>query len=261
MGESMKFFSLSQLILFTVVIFKYSSFSTWDTLLWLKDCRKDFEYCPQCFNTNISQKNWHKHIKSFKNELGTNINSIFGKRKIQRAIWMSREGRSMDVILKHISNDVLKFLENTLCQYVESSQNMPNCANNWQLDLTPYELSEILSSTYRTKSRNIICPAYESTEFFLTFNHFSQNATFWLQLWANPELVILKAIQSSGNSILKDAVPDVIDWCGFVILEQDAGQDTLIDFYDNPLFHRIYLARQLLEIAIAFSYGLNGFRY
>lgn len=261
MGKSNKFLGFSQLIVFTVVIFKYSSFSSWDTLLWIKDCRKDFEYCPQCFITNnMSLGNWHKYIKSFKNELATNINSIFGKRKIQRAIWMSREGRSINVILKHISSDVLEYLENTLCQYVKSTQNMPNCANIWQLGLSPNELSQILSFMYRNKSRNIICPAYESNEFLLTFNHFSSDSLFWMQLWANPELVILKAIHSSNNSVLKNAVPEVIDWCGFVILEQDTGPDTLADFYDSPLSHRIYLARQLLEIAIAFSHGLNGFR-
>lgn len=81
-----------------------------------------------------------------------------------------------------------------------------------------------------------------------------------MQLMINPELIVLEAIKHSENSILKNYVPTVIDWCGFVVVEEDMGNLTLLDFYDSPLRQRIFLAQQLLKLAIAFSYGLNGFR-
>lgn len=256
--------SNSFLIVLTIVVFKYRTFFTWDTLLWTHYCQTDIEFCPQCFHDQSIPEHFTKYL-SISNEFGADFNLIFG-RKIQKAS-LSIDGKRQNVILKYFSNDeTLNNLKYSACTHIaktiNSTHNVTNCDNEWHFGLQSNELSGILNHLYQMKSNLnsfTICPAI-TDNFWRTFNHFGNNATFWMQLTVNPELIVLKAIQKSENAILKNSVPNVIDWCGFVILEENMGDSTLLDFYNSPLRHRIYLAQQLLKIAIAFSYGLNGFR-
>lgn len=191
---------------------------------------------------------------------------IFG-RQIQKAT-LSMDSKIQNVILKYISNDeAMTNLKLSACTHIVNEKNVTlnatNCDNElWHFGLHPNELSIILKHLYQKKSNFTsftVCPTI-ADEFMRTFNNFENDATFWMQLSINPELIILKAIQNSENAILKSSIPNVIDWCGFVILEEDTGDSTLLDFYDYPFRQRIFLAQQLLELAIAFAHGLNGFR-
>lgn len=258
--------SNSFLILLSIVVLKYCIFFTWDTFLWIHYCQTDIKFCPQCFQHHSNPEHFVKYL-SISNEFGADFNIIFG-RKIQKAT-LSNDSKIQNVILKYFSNDeTLTNLKYSICMHIANEKNVTlnataNCDNDlWHFDLQSNELSEILKHLYKMRSNFTsftVCPAI-TDDFMRTFNHFKSNATFWMQLSINPEWIVLNAIQNSKNTILKNSVPTVIDWCGFVILEEDTGESTLLDFYDYPLRQRIFLAQQLLNIAIAFSHGLNGFR-
>lgn len=257
--------SKSYIIIITIIVFRYFVFFTQDS--WVQYCYRDIKFCPQCFKKNCCSEYFLKRLITISSEFETNINTIFGRRRIQRGIWKF-EDQIHNVVLKYLpKKDMMSSLKHSLCANAtiflkNKMQNSFNCDRIWQLILRSEYLPDILGEMYK-KSTHIngfkFCPEY-STEFFQTFNQFKTNITFWMQLWINPELVILKAIQNSKYLELKYAVPKVIAWCGFAILEEDTGSTTLVGFYDNPFKQRIYLAQQLLKIAIAFSYGLNGFR-
>lgn len=262
--------SNSFLIVLTIIVLKYCTFFTWDTFLWMHYCQTDKKMCPQCFQHSQPCSNPERFVKhlTVSKEFGADFNMIFG-RKIQRATLTIDDEKIQNVILKYLSNDeVLTNLKLSVCRYIANKKRIPldattNCDTElWHFNVPTNELSEILNHLYKMRSNLTsftICP--EITDNFMrTFNHFTNNATFWMQLSINPELIALNAIQNSQNAILKSGVPNVIDFCGFVILEEDMGDSTLLDFYENPFRQRIFLAQQLLKMAIAFAHGLGGFR-
>lgn len=256
--------SNSFLIVLTVIVFRYCLVFTWDTFLWMHYCQSDIEFCSQCFQPNSNPEAFVKHLHIL-NEFGADFNIIFG-RKIQKAT-LRTDHKSQNVILKYFSNDdTLMNVKSSVHSHLVSTNdpllNTTNCDNGWHCGQMSKELSVILNHVYRMRTNFtgfMVCPAINDA-FLHSFNHFGNNATFWMQLMVNPELIVLKAIKHSDNVLLKNSVPNVIDWCGFVVLEEDTGDSTLLDFYDHPLRQRIFLAKQLLQIAMAFSYGLNGFR-
>lgn len=253
---------ISYLIFLTVFVFDFEYIFN-DSSIFIHFCRRDVDFfneiCPQCFVDDINQKKWNN---LFKNEFDSSLslNLLFGYRKVWKVTINTITGHQKKAVLKYFSSDdVVKNFKKLLCRYIDCS------TSNSFKDVS--RLSGILKDMYRLEPHTnsfTICPSYyDSQNFFDTFHHFNgNNLTFWIQLWLNPELVIIKAIQAhrSTNEVLKNAVPDVIDWCGFVLLETDNGSENLIDFYDEPFLKRIHLAKQLIEIAIAFSTGINGFR-
>lgn len=220
--------AIYKFILYTIVIFHYYLFLN-DSSLWIDHCEKDLEFCPQCFEVN----NFWNNLTMIPNDIGMNINRIFG-RKIQRAIWKDIDGKR-NVVLKYKLNN-----EN----YFKTVQ--------WSI-VHSIEDAEINNESFS------LCPTY-SHQFMQTFNKFQKNLTFLVYLLHNPEIIILKAIQNSNNLFLKSAVPEIVSYCGFVIVEEDRGQNTLIEFFNRPLNERLRLALELLKTAVVFSYGIDGFR-
>lgn len=208
---------------YSVIIFKYYLFIVNDNpSLWIEYCANDYDGCPECFEGNKGNEKWLENIILL-SEMNTNL--IFG-RKIHRALWVHTNGEHKRVILKYRFK---KYSENSIEKLRQS----------------------ILSN---------LCSNY-SDQFRTTFNHFGNDRTFWVYLIHNPELIIIKAIKNSNNLVLKNAIPMVFDYCGFVLIEEDTGTNTLINYYNHPLKQRIFLAQQLLKIATCFSYGIDGFRY
>lgn len=257
---------ISYIIFLTVFIFEYFFVFEYffnDSSVFKHFCRRDVEFlneiCPQCF---VDDMNQNKSNNLLKGELDSplSLNQLFGYRKVWKVTINTITGDQKKAVLKYFSSDdVVKNFREMLCRYID-------CSISYSFK-DASRLSEILKDIYILEPHTnsfTICPSYyDSQNFFDTFHSFNgNNLTFWIQLWLNPELVIIKAIQAhkSTNSVLKNAVPDVIDWCGFVLLETDNGSENLIDFYDEPFLKRIHLAQQLIEIAIAFSIGINGFR-
>lgn len=226
---------ISYLTLITVIVFKYFPHIINDSsFLWIEYCRQDYEFCPQCFDDSINHKNWNNLLKSEFNALP--INLVFGTRKVQRVFFGDNQEKA---VLKYFSSeDVIENFKKSLCRYGLNFIDCPTLKSQ-SIDI----LSEILRDLYRLEPHTnsfTFCPSYfDSQTFFDTFHHFNgNNVSFWMQLWLNPELVILRAIQKSENDVLKNAVPKVIDWCGFVLLETDTGSDNLITYYYEPLWKR-----------------------
>lgn len=222
MRRNAKFLS-SKLILLTILVFK-NWFHLSDSILWINYCQEDFEFCPQCFGVKISESSWDARISSLEGD----VNSIFGWRKVQRATWLTIDGRVKQIILKRSFN---KERVTVLCEYAykyfPEISHSSDCLKFLQIILDSGKFPAIVRDLYNFKRNNngfTLCPSNSvESNFVETFNYFSNENTFWMQLWMNPELVILRAIQNSKNLALKNAVPEIIDWCGFVILEEDKG--------------------------------------
>lgn len=200
-----------------------------DSKIWIDHCNKDFEFCPQCFEGN----DFWNHLMVIPNDFGMNINRIFG-RKIQRAIWIDNNGERNVVLKYKLEND--NFFKRV-----------------WWSNFQSIEVSDITNESLS------LCSTY-SDQFLHTFNKFKNNITFLVYLLHNPEIIILKAIQNSNNLFLKNAVPELMGHCGFVIVEEDRGHNTLNNYYYHPFKERIILALELIKTAIVFSYGIDGFR-
>lgn len=268
-------------ILIALIIFKYYSLIDPDVMhRWHQYCNLDFEFCPRCFDQHIGISSvdeqinccdfWHKNIESLTGSLATNINSMFGGRTVELATWKSKKS-NVPVVLKYTCNaDNLNHVKKALCQRVQhkylKTYEPVQCDIVWKLFTNDSNkksfLAEELKHLFTTNQWAdgiTLCPIGSSiTEFTQTFNHFTNEATFWMHVLVNPELIVLQAFQQSKQ--LQRFVPKVLSWCGFIIAEEYAGK-SLYEFYDYSMKIRIFLAKQLLEAAIAFSHGINGFRY
>lgn len=255
-------------ILLTIIIFKfYGSIDIDEMVQWMEYCENDFQFCPNCFMLNDCERSL-KHIKTFGGGFSTSINKLFGSRTIQLANWNSN-GVRLPVVLKYLSNlDDVNRVKEALCR-IYRNENPQNdaieCDTIWKALTTNHhkipQLNELLKHVFQTSEWTdgiSLCPLNSNIkEFIRTFNNLSNEATFWIQLLVNPELVILEKIQKTNE--LKHFVPKILDWCGFVIIEEFTG-NALYEFYNHPMKVRILLAKQLLEASIAFSHGINGFR-
>lgn len=255
--------------LLLLVIFKYHPLIEFNEFTdWIGYCDKDFEFCPICFPdlNRKSNDDFFNKIHSFTGGLAAEINTLFGSRTTQSADWIAN-GKHVRAVLKYLSNfDNLSRVKYAVCRTAEEFTSETDCDVIWKEFTTNRDtfstFVELLKNLFLTNQWNDgikLCPADAAVDrIHQTFNRFSNEATFWIQFLINPELI---AIQSLKNSIsLGRFVPRIFDWRGFIIVEQYAGK-SLYEFYNHPFNTRILLAKQLLEAAIAFSHGLNGFRY
>lgn len=255
-----------QCILIVMIILKYYTLIDIDeTAQWIQYCQNDREFCPRCFGSGHGIQ--LQNINSLSVDLGTSINNLFGSRTIQLADWKADDVH-LPVVLKYLSNlDGQNRVKSALCQAIKDDKLdiHLDCDSLWKMFTSNQDkrlpLIELLEHVFITNQWTdgiTFCPVHSnSTEFIRTFNQFPNEATFWMQLLVNPELVALQTFHNSMQ--LKRFVPKVLDWCGFVIIEEFAGT-ALYEYYDHPLKVRIALAKQLLEAAVSFSHGINGFR-
>lgn len=260
------------LVILSLIIFKYVIiFERNAKLRWINYCRESYEFCPICFDRCCEDLLENAQLDAA--DLETTINSMFGSRNLERAIWNTQEKSPQKVVLKYLSNDDnFHRIKGALCNYLtKNSTDLIDCDALWQQfmknkrendSLLPY-LKRIYETSKWTDGL-VLCPSTSIDNFISTFNRLTDNATllFWIQLFVNPELVVLKAIKNMSTNHqnnLHQFIPSVIDWCGFVIVEEYSGI-SLYEFYKHSFRDRLYIAQQILEAAVAFSYGINNFR-
>lgn len=217
----------------------------------------------------------------------TTINLMFGSRNVQFGTlkqWLTKQQHlpmsSVSVVLKYVSNsEKLHDFKLKLCSYVNNevkasttvnngTTNRKNCNDIWKnvivdnVDLFENGLKYIFETNNRVDGIKH-CPNGITKNFIQTFNKFDKNALFWIQLYINPEMVLLKTLNdadvNSTSTRFSHIVPKLFDSCGFILIESYAGV-TLYEFYKNSFYERIQLAKQLLQAAVQFSYGINGLR-
>uniref|UniRef100_A0A0A1WJ15 UPF0672 protein C3orf58 homolog n=1 Tax=Zeugodacus cucurbitae TaxID=28588 RepID=A0A0A1WJ15_ZEUCU len=106
------------------------------------------------------------------------------------------------------------------------------------------------------KSDLHICP-HESVQQFVNFftTHSGHNETaVWLFLLTNPQVLIHPYLQAHGFP-----VPPLFGICGLTIFQMHVGQ-TLQHFYEANFDIKLRIAKQLLEAALKFTNGFEGFR-
>lgn len=236
---------------------------------WQNRCIDAFDFCPICFQNQSSDENYANYVAntSFQSfNIGSFLAIIMNKQNVQPAIWMTHNKQQKPIIYKHkISSDKRKRIQHEFCSICGAQQ--MNCNALWQnytqnASASDATLTNALKSIFVSgQSMDGISLCTNATQtahrFNETFNHFSSELQFWLYCLVNPEIVLLHTFQNVHA--LNAFIPRVFSTCGFVIVEQYAGSD-LYQSYDRPFIDRIYLAKQLLEAALAFSHGINGFR-
>lgn len=256
--------------LLVLIILKHVSIVDFDDKQhWIKYCNDDYEFCPMCFKNDFNRFDTENHliIESTFENMESSINSLFGSRTMQVATWKN-ENNSFPVVLKYLSNHDKQWnIKHAFCEYARHfiTNNETNCDIIWMFytmngsneEFVTTALKSLFESNQWTDGITSCPNRNNEIQFKDTFNQYSNDLTFWMQLLINPELVILQTAQK--NDVFKKIVPRLFYSCGFVMVEQYAGV-ALYQFYDHSIFDRIYLAEQLLEAASSFSYGINGFR-
>lgn len=271
-----------RLVILTLITFKYFALIKSNAKqYWLSNCQENYEFCPFCFDKHDDSNQdssetfqccdkVFQHIEFGPEAYETSIDSMFGSRNLQPALWSTQKQVQLNVILKYLSSDDDKVhrTKNAFCNYARDNFTSENdCDIIWKQFMISANNRQTFVSTLRHLYHAnqwtdglALCPSQSNDKFIETFNQFSDGATFWLQLMTNPELVVLKAVERfSADNNLSRFTPSVIDWCGFLIIEKNAGY-ALYEFYGHSFHDRIKLAQQILEAAIAFSHGINGFR-
>lgn len=236
---------------------------------WTEFSRQDFEFCPKCFEDQHCERRF-QNVELHSRRIAENMINIFGSRTLQMARWKSNNS-SLPVVLKYLSNaDVQNRVKEASCRAAKELfgffANL-KCDSVWKIvtksdeKIEYFLIDRILKRVFVSNQWTdgcTLCPnTAEVEDFKRSFNSFSNDAIFWIQVLVNPELVAMRTFQNTKT--LRRFVPKVVDWCGFAIIEEYKG-NSLYDYYDRPLKARIHFARQLLEAAIAFSYGVDGFR-
>lgn len=246
---------------------------------WLNRCARDFAVCPTCFDNvtsigfivdDATYRNYVEKVDFLAINIDTFLTAWLGQRNVQPAFSMTLDSQSRAVIFKHkFSNVKLDHFQQAFCEYSGkySGKHDRPCHDLW-LDYTQSPnaddtfltnaLQHILLGRQQTNDGISLCLNANGIERFNeTFNHFASDLQFWLQFAVNGELVLFHTFRRYRS--ISAFVPQMEGICGFVMVEQYAGIE-LDRFYDRPFSERVYVARQMLDAALSFSYGVNGFR-
>lgn len=259
-----------QFILIALFILKYYGLIDVNEMIqWIEFSRQDFEFCPKCFEGQHCDRQF-QNVELLPRGIAENMVNIFGSRTLQMAQWKSKN-LSLPVVLKYLSNgDIQNRVKGASCRVAKELFGFfgdLKCDSVWEIvtrldeEIGHFLINRVLNQVFVSNQWTdgiALCPnSVEAEDFKRSFNSFPNDATFWIQVLINPELVAMRTFQKTKT--LRQFVPRIIDWCGFTIIEEYKGK-SLYDYYNRPLKTRIYFARQLIEAAVAFSRGVDGFR-
>lgn len=230
-----------------LVVVKYSQFINANSKRqWIEYCLSGGKLCPNCFGASERCYTFLDDVELV-DDFESAINSLFGSRTIQM-------GRSIStgqpIVLKHATNlDKADELRLHICNHNTSCR-----------ITTSIEDAERIEQFVRSSERIDgiqKCKNGVTTNFIHTLNHFKSPAIFWMQLFVNPELVLLETLNHDRN--FDGIVPKLYESNGFVLIESFDGI-SLNEFYSHRFQDRLQLAKNLLQAAHQFSIGTNGLR-
>lgn len=238
---------------YLMIILKYPIYLRDDEKLrWINYCLQDIERFPQIFTKETNNNNCcYTFLNGIEivNNIGSDINKMFGMRKLQYGI---NQQTKRKIVIKHLAEEsMMDWIEN----YIYNNNNKTKTEiNSHDIKLA---LQSALKNTDRI-DRIQICPNGQYQRFVKKFNQSTiiSNELYLMMLLAiNSEPIFLNEL-----FIEKFPVPNVYTKCGFIFAQSYNG-DSLYTFYDHPFKIRVYIAKQLLQAAINFSYGTkDGFR-
>lgn len=245
----MRSFASQYVLLVTLVITKYSNFIDENSRRqWIEYCLSDSKFCSNSFGASERCYALFDDIE-FIEDLGSAINSMFGSRTIQMGRII---GTGQPIVIKHVTDtDKINMLKRRICDRKINFEPTTMISDEDMEHLEHFGRSSERIDGIQ-KCRNGITP-----NFIKTLNHFHSPAVFLAQLFINPELVLLKALNNDQR--FDRIVPKLYDSNGFVLIESFDGK-SLHEFYANKFWDRLQLAKNLLHAAQQFSIGINGLR-
>lgn len=233
--------------LVTLVVIKYSEFIDGNSKRqWIEYCLSDSKFFAKCFGASEQCYTLLDDIELI-DDFESAINSLFGSRTIQTGRSIST-GRT--IVLKRVANlDKFNVLRRHMCD------NKTNCEITTSIEDVE-RIEQFVRSSERIDGIQK-CKNGLTTNFMRTLNRFKWPAIFWTQLFVNPEMVLLKALNYDHN--FDHIVPKLYGSNGFVLIESFAGT-SLYEFYSHKFRDRLQLAKNLLNAAHQFSIGTNGLR-
>lgn len=237
-----------KILLHTLIILKYLPLIQKDEIKrWMEFCYDDHINCPNCFDENSKNCCCDTFLDKVKieNNFEMEVNNLFGSRRIQYGIY-----DQIKIVLKYLANDGnLKDLKSKFC-YGET-----DCENLWKNKANDKLFKTKLLTVFKNREEVAgfqICPIDSVTEFMKVFS--KQSIYAWMLLNINVEPLILDTLGNRNFS-----VPKLFTSCGFVTLQSNNGLP-LYQFYDKSFTVRLLIARNLLDAALKFSLGVEGFR-
>lgn len=236
-----------KILLYTTVISKYLPVIHRDERhRWMEYCRDDYKKCPNCFDDTDNCCAFFLDNVLMENSFESEMSSLFGNRKIQFGTDVERG----NIVLKHLVSD--ENLDNLKRKFCDEKS---NCESHWTNPSPMESLKTELLRIFVTKESVAgfqICPTDSVTRFMEVF---SQQSIFaWVLLNINVEPLIVQTLSRRHFP-----VPQLYDSCGFVTIHTDNGLP-LYTFYDQSFAVRLLIAKNLIDAALQFSYGVDGFR-
>lgn len=241
------------------------------TSRWHEYCMSDYEQCPQCFSSipfdgGSSGDALQTHCRNIFDDIelyttiDSSVNALFGSRNLQ---YGQIDGNR--VVLKHPSNmEKLSHLKDELCATMSIGNGLRSDCDLWQLQESGEQLDDALATVFMNTKRYDglqLCPgASAASNYERAFKpaHMTVSA-FWILSYVSPDIILFETLSNAVNSSLSPMVPKLHRNCGFTAVVANRGK-SLYSFYGRSFYDRVYLAKQLLEAAFAFSYGHEGLR-
>lgn len=233
---------------------------------WYEYCLTDIENYHQYFPFLSTETCCYAFLENIElhSSIDHSINAIFGNRNLQYGQINEYE----KIVMKYPSN-MNKFnqLISELCTIIENNQSLSNSCDVFlkseeNIKAIEIELENIFLFGKRYDGLHL-CPIRSSKHYMRAFNLYTSNSNtleFWILSYLNPELILLNTLSNARNHSIQKFVPTLYKWSGFTTIAAYKGT-SLYNFYDRPFSDRLYLAKQMLDAALAFSYGFEGLRF
>lgn len=223
---------------------------------WLQLCRTHHDWCPICFEEGMSGFSCLALANRVyvDNSYFGSLTAIFTKaRGMQYATYQNRSA-----VIKNTMNEFhVKSMRNLVCQLTEESD--IDCDTIWKLPSQEKDLTAMLTARYMAYdgAGNVkVLPLGAVRKFVQEFGSvYSSTVRSAMQMNSNPEPMLLRRLYEKGFP-----VPEVLLECGYVMVQSYDGLP-LHRFYGTSFTNRMALAKQILEAALLFTNGLDGFRY
>lgn len=242
------------LYLLTILKYDWPDTAELEKQTWLKYCQTDIAHCPMCFHSTAYTilQTFHNHIK-VDQTISSEINKFFGTRRLQYGTYGGQQA-----VFKHLMDEFqMMKIKIKVCEYVT------NCDEIWEFAAEPdsklqKNLEHILSKYFVQHSRLghlQIYPEKSINRLMSVIGQAYKNSIYkWIMMNINPEPMILQILSQH-----EFPVPRILCMCGFVMVQTYDGLP-LNAFYEHSFGQRVFIAKQMIEAALKFTYGIESFR-
>lgn len=220
---------------------------------FLRFCQFDHQMCPVCFdNETLSCHTLASRVKI--NATVTNfLNGLFHTgRFMQYGLYQNESA----VIKYVVYRDLAYEMHRKVCELLVDRD--MNCDAIWYSKEHQKILRKMLIKHYIEFERTThikVLPLKSVSRFLRVFGqNYSNEVIPILQLNTNPEPMLMHTLHAHGFP-----VPRVLMECGLVVVPSYEG-NSLQYYFGSPFRRRVQIAKHMLETALLFTEGIEGFR-